>query len=107
MTTIRGRSVLGAEPRDLPVRLCRGAYPVGLVASGVTRRSRPEPPVAVGLHPGRWLSRPVAPYREERCPPRAHLEITRSGQLSSPGPADGIARRDWPAVLPGHRRTGY
>ena len=110
MTTIRGGSTHGVVPRDLPVRLSRGAYPVGLVAPGVTRRSRPEPPAAVGLHPGRRLSRPVAPHREERCPQRAHSEITRSRPLSSPGPgltADGIARRDWPAVLPGHRRTGY
>ena len=53
MTTIRGGSTLGAKPSDLPVRLSRGAYPIGLVASGVTRRSQPELPVAAGLHPGR------------------------------------------------------
>jgi hypothetical protein len=81
MTTIRGGSVLGVQPRNLPVRLSRGAYPTGLVAPGVTRRSRPELPVAAGLHPGRRPSRPVAPHREERCPAPpspARLEISRS-----------------------------
>ena len=79
MTTIRGGSALGVEQRDLPVRLSRGAHPIGLVVPGVTRRYRPELPVAVGLHPGRRPSRPVAPHREERCPARprhTHLEIT-------------------------------
>jgi hypothetical protein len=81
MTTIRGGSALGMKLRDLPVRLSRGADPIGLVAPGVTRRSRRELPVAVGLHPGRRPSRPVAPHREERCPalpPHALLEISRS-----------------------------
>jgi hypothetical protein len=81
MTTIRGGSALGAEPRDLSFRLFRGANPIGLVAADVTRRSQPELPVAVGLHPGPRPSRPVAPHREELCPawPRhTHLEITRS-----------------------------
>jgi hypothetical protein len=81
MTTIRGGSALGVEPRVLPVRLSRGAHPTGLVAPGVTRRSRPELPVATGLHPGRRPSRPVAPHREERCPARSrhiHLEFIRS-----------------------------
>ena len=81
MTTIRGGSTLGAAPEDLPVRLSRGAHPVGLVAPGVTRRSRPELPVAADLHPVRRPSRPVAPHREERCPAmpvRARLEISRS-----------------------------
>jgi hypothetical protein len=77
MTTIRDGSTLGV----VPVRLSRGAHPIGLVAPGVTRRSRLELPVAVGLHPGRRPSRPVAPHREERCPARPrhiHLEIIRS-----------------------------
>jgi hypothetical protein len=81
MTTIRGGSALGIAPGDPPVRLSRGAHPVGLVAPGVTRRSRPELPVAADLHPVRRPSRPVAPHREERCPapPRhTHLETTRS-----------------------------
>jgi hypothetical protein len=81
MTTIRGGSALGAAPGDLPVRLSRGAHPVGLVAPGVTRRSRPELPVAADLHPVRRPSRPVAPHREERCPAplrHTHLETTRS-----------------------------
>ena len=81
MTTIRGGSALGMEPRVLPVRLSRGAHPIGLVALGVTRRSRPELPVVVGLHPGRRPSRPVAPHREERCPARprhTHLEFILS-----------------------------
>ena len=81
MTTIRGGSVLGVTPNSLPDRLSRGAHPIGLVVSGVTRRSRPELPVADGRYPGRRPSRPVAPHREERCPawPRhAHLETTRS-----------------------------
>jgi hypothetical protein len=81
MTTIRGGSALGVEPRYLPVCLSRGAHPIGLVPPGVTRRSRPELPVAVGLHPGRWPSRPVSPHREERCPARSrrtHLETNRS-----------------------------
>lgn len=81
MTTISGGSVLGVAPRDLPVRLPGGAHPIGLVGPGVTRRSRPELPVAVGLHPGWRPSRPVAPHREERCPARLRrmqLEITRS-----------------------------
>jgi len=82
MTTIGGRSaILGVEPRGLPVRLPRGAYPIGLVVSGVTRRSRPELPVAADLHPGRRPLRPVAPHREERClarPRHTHLETTRS-----------------------------
>jgi hypothetical protein len=81
MTTIRGGSTLGVEPRDLPVRRSRGAHPIGLVAPGVIRRSRPELPVAVGLHPGLRPSRPVAPHREERCPAppsHVHLETIRS-----------------------------
>ena len=82
MTTIRGGSTLGAAPEDLPVRLSRGAHPVGLVAPGVTRRrSRPELSVAADLHPGRRPSRQVAPHREERCPAplrHTHLETTRS-----------------------------
>jgi hypothetical protein len=81
MTTIRGRIVLGVKPRDLPVRLSRGAYPIGLVAVGVTRRSHRELPVVADLHLGRRPSRPVAPYREERCPARPHrtqLEIIGS-----------------------------
>ena len=81
MTTIRSGSSPGGEPRELPVRLSRGAHPTGLVAPGVTRRSRPELPVAAGLHPGRRPSRPVAPHREERCPAlpsHALLEISRS-----------------------------
>jgi hypothetical protein len=81
MTTIRGGRVLGMQPGNLRVRLSRGAYPTGLVAPGVTRRYRPELPVAAGLHPGRRPSRPVAPHREERCPaPPSHarLEISRS-----------------------------
>jgi hypothetical protein len=81
MTTIRGGSALGVEPRDLPVRLSPGAYPTGLVAAGVTRRSRPELPIAAGLHPGRRPSHPVAPHREERCPAQpisARMEIFRS-----------------------------
>lgn len=80
MTTIRGGSTLGVEPNGLPVRLSRGAHPIGLVAPGVTRRYRPELPVAVGLYPGRRPSRPVAPHREERCPARprhTHLENVR------------------------------
>jgi hypothetical protein len=79
MTIIRGGSALGVKLRDLPVRLSRGANPIGLVAPGVTRRSRRELPV--GLHPGRRPSRPVAPHREERCPAlplHALLEISRS-----------------------------
>ena len=81
MTTIRSGSSPGGEPGELPVRLSRGAHPTGLVAPGVTHRSRPELPVAAGLHPGRRPSRPVAPHREERCPARprhTYLEITRS-----------------------------
>jgi hypothetical protein len=81
MTTIRGGSILGVAPSDLPARLLRGAYPIGFVVPGVTRRSRPELPVAAGLHPGRRPSRPVAPHREERCPARprrTHLEPIRS-----------------------------
>ena len=81
MTTISGGRAPGAEPRDLPVRLSRGAHPIGLVAPGVTRRSRPELPVAAGLHPSRRSSRLVAPHREERCPARprpAYLEFTHS-----------------------------
>jgi len=81
MTTIRGRSALGAEPRGLPVRLSRGAHPIGLVASGVIRRTLHELPAAVGPHPGRRPPRPVAPHREERCPAmpvRALSEISRS-----------------------------
>ena len=81
MTTIRGRGALGAEPRDLPVRLSRGAYPIGLAAAGETRRSWPELPAVTGLHPGRRPSRQVAPHREERCPARprhTQLEITSS-----------------------------
>jgi len=81
MTTIRGGSALGVEPGNLPIRLSRGANPIGLVATGVIRRSRPELPVTVGRHPGRRPSRPVAPHREERCPAwlrHTHLEIIRS-----------------------------
>jgi hypothetical protein len=81
MTTTRGGSVCGVEPRGLPVRLSRGAYPIGLVAPGVTRRSRHELPVTGGRYPGRRPSRPVAPHREERCPAPpidARLEISRS-----------------------------
>ena len=81
MTTIRDRSVLGAEPKRLLVRLSRGVHPIGLVTSGVIRRAVDEPPVAAGPHPGRWPSRPVAPHREERCPARPrhiHLEFIRS-----------------------------
>jgi hypothetical protein len=81
MTTIRDGSALGTEPRGLPVRLSRGAHPIGLVASGVIRRARHELPVAVGRHPGRRPPRPVAPHREERCPAmptRASLEISSS-----------------------------
>ena len=79
MTTMGG-GILGVEPSTLPVCLSRGAHPIGLVAPGVTRRSRPELSAA-GLHPGRRPSRPVAPHREERCPaPLRHtrLETTRS-----------------------------
>jgi hypothetical protein len=79
MTTIRGGSSRGVKPDDLPVRLSRGAYPIGLVAPGVTRRPGREPTVAVGLQPGRRPSRLVAPHREERCLARhTHLEIARS-----------------------------
>jgi len=81
MTIIRGGSALGIEPRFLPVCLSRGAHPIGLVAPGVTRRSRPELPVAIDHHPGRRPSRLVSPHREERCPARSrhtHLEIIRS-----------------------------
>jgi len=80
MTTIRGGSALGVEPRDIPVRLSPGAYPTGLVPPGVTRRSRRELPVAAGLHPSRRPSRLVAPHREERCPAQpisARMEILR------------------------------
>ena len=68
MTTIRDRGVLGAEPKRLLVNLPRGIHPIGLVTSGVIRRAVHELPVAVGPHPGRRPSRPVAPHREERCP---------------------------------------
>ena len=78
MTTIRGGSALGVEPSGLPVRLSCGASPIGLGASGATRRSRPELPVAAGRHRGRRPSRPVAPHREERCPFHTPLEITSS-----------------------------
>ena len=81
MTTIRGGSAPGIAQGDLPVRLSRGAHPIGLVAPGVTRRSRPELSAAAGLHPGRRPSRPVATHREERWPaPLRHtrLETTRS-----------------------------
>ena len=81
MTTIRGGSALGAAPEDLPVRLSRGAHPIGLAAPGVTRRSRPELSVAADLHPGWRPSRPEAPHREERCPAplrHTHLETTHS-----------------------------
>jgi hypothetical protein len=81
MTTIRGGSVLGVQPRDLPTRLSRGAHPIGPAVPGVTRRSRPELPAAAGRHPGRRPSRPVAPHREEQCPARphrTHLETMRS-----------------------------
>ncbi len=81
MTTIRGGNALGVEPGDLPVHLSRGAHPFGLAASDVTRRALHELPAAVALHPGRRPSRPVAPYREERCPAmptHALSGITRS-----------------------------
>ncbi len=81
MTTIRKRSVLGAEPERLLVGLPRGVHPIGLVTSGVIRRAVDELPVAVGPHPGRRRSRPVAPHREERCPATSIyflLEISRS-----------------------------
>jgi len=81
MTTIRGGSVIGVKPGDLPVRLSRGAHPVDLVVPGATRRSRPERPAAADRHPGRRPSRPVAPHREEQCPARprrTHLETMRS-----------------------------
>jgi hypothetical protein len=81
MTTIRADSALGMEPRDLAFRLFRGADPLGLVATGVTRRSQPEFPVVAGLHPGPRPSRPVAPHREELCPAwlrHTHVEIIGS-----------------------------
>jgi hypothetical protein len=81
MTTIRDRSVLGAEPKRLLVHLSRGVHPISLVTSGVIRRAVDELPVAVGPHPGRRPSRPVAPHREERCPATSiHVmpEISRS-----------------------------
>ena len=79
MTTFRGGSSRGVKPDDLLVRLSRGAYPIGLVAPGVTRRPVREPTVAVSRQPGRQPSRPAAPHREERCLARhTHLEIIRS-----------------------------
>ena len=81
MTTIRDRSVLGAEPERPLVNLPRGVHPIGLVTSGVIRRAVHELPVAIGPHPGRRPPRPVAPHREERCPATpSHvlLEIFRS-----------------------------
>lgn len=80
MTTIRGRSALGATPRGLLVSLSRGVHPIGLVVPGVIRRAH-ELPVAVGPYPGRRPPRPVAPHREERCPAmpiNVVLEISRS-----------------------------
>lgn len=60
MTTMGG-GILGVEPSTLPVCLSRGAHPTGLAAPGVTRRPRPELPVAADRHPGRRPSRLVAP----------------------------------------------
>jgi hypothetical protein len=93
MTTISGRSALGAEAAGLPaIRLSRGAHPISLLAPGVTRQTLDELPVAVGLHPGRRLPRPVAPYREEPCPlvlvyaRLARLATSGYRQLSPPRP---------------------
>jgi hypothetical protein len=81
MTTIRDRSTPDAEPRGLLVNVSGDVRPFGLVASGVIRRVRHELPVAVGPHLAGRPPRPVAPYREERCPATpnyARLEMSRS-----------------------------
>jgi hypothetical protein len=137
MTTIGDRRAHGAEPMVLWIHPSRGVHPIGLVVSGVTRRAPHELPVAVGWHPGRRPPRPVAPHREEPCPPmptHAQLGICRSWQLSSlrpcssprsprcPGAATSWPRRRAgllpvagrrgdgvcsPAALPGHYGAGY
>jgi hypothetical protein len=99
MTTISGRSALGAETAGLPtIRSSRGAHPIGLLAPGVTRLALDELPVAASLHPGRRPPCPVAPYREDPCPLMpVHARLARltrlatSGhrQLSAPCPCPG------------------
>jgi hypothetical protein len=79
MTTIKGRTSLGTEPNGVRIRSPHSFHPIGLVAPGVTRRTRtsfPSPPACIqadglrvpSLPTGRnrvreRLSTPVSPFR--------------------------------------------
>jgi hypothetical protein len=63
MTTIRDRSVLGAEPKRLLIHLSGQVYPLGLVTFRAIRGALREVPVAVYPNCGRRPP-PVTPHRE-------------------------------------------
>lgn len=79
MTTIKGRTGLGTEPNGGRTGPANGFYPIGLVASGVNRRTHtsfPSPSACIqadglrvpSLPTGRnrvreCLSTPVSPFR--------------------------------------------
>jgi hypothetical protein len=79
MTTIEGRTGLGAEPNGVRIRLPYSSYRIGLVVSGVTRRSRsslslPSACIQAGGHRAQSLptgrnrvrvrlSTPISPFR--------------------------------------------
>jgi hypothetical protein len=68
MTTIKGCTGVGTGPNGARIQPPHSFYPIGFVASGVTRRTPYELPVAVSLHPDGRPPRAVAPDREESCP---------------------------------------
>lgn len=94
MTTIKDRTSLGTEPNRVRIRPPHSSYPIGLVAFGVTRRSRtslPSPSACIQAGGHRAQSLPTGRNRVRLCLSTPVSPFRTAGSCRNPLPA-----RPWP-----------